>query len=67
MYQLKNHTTEETIAELKCLRKWVNSRPDEVEERIAQSEKQKKKDLTIQCLQETHFSFKETHRLKETG
>ena len=43
MYQLKNHTTEETIAELKCLRKWVNSRPDEVEERIAQSEKQKKK------------------------
>lgn len=47
MYQLKNHTTEETIAELKCLRKWVNSRPDEVEERIAQSEKQKKKDLTI--------------------
>ena len=27
----------------------------------------KPQDLTIYCLQETHFSFKETHRLKVTG
>ena len=42
-YQTEITQLENTITELKCSRKGVNSKPDEVEERINQSEKQKKK------------------------
>lgn len=52
MHQTEITQLENTVTELKCSRKGVNSKPDEAEERIDQSEKQKKKkkDLTIYCL-----------------
>ena len=43
MHQTEITQLENTVTELKCSRKGVNSKPDEAEERIDQSEKQKKK------------------------